>query len=106
MARWWIRVGNRRYCHRGIFSTCFRSRLRDSSDADRHIRAATKQINGILSTLERQYAGQDRRLAFLAVSDGAEDDILTLDWIYLDEEIATSYDGMLKNQIASMSAEG
>ncbi len=105
MARWWIRVGNRRYCHRGIFPTCFQSRLYDSSDMDPHIRAATNQINRILSTLEREYAGQNRRLAFLAVSDGAEDDILMLDWIYLDEEIATAYDGLLKNQIESMSAE-
>lgn len=94
MARFWIRVGTKRYCLRGLHSTCFRSQLYSAADdpnADPHILAATTEINEILSRLEHDHAGPDRTLAFVTLPDG-DDDILGLDWIYHDEEITTSCD--------------
>jgi len=117
MARWWILIGGQRYCHRGNYSTCYRSRLYIAADdasaagldgirrevappapvqadpyvAEPHIRVATREINEILSRLERDHAGPDRTLAFVVLPDG-DDDILGLDWIYHDQEIITSCD--------------
>jgi len=94
MAKFWIRVGKKRYCLRGLHSTCFRGRLlsaADDPDADPHILVATREINEILSRLEHHHAGTDRALVFVALPDG-DDDILGLDWIYHDQEITTSCD--------------
>src|SRR5215469_8067300 len=94
MSRWWIRVGRKRYCLRGLHSTCFRSQLYisvDDGNANPHIRVATREINEILSRLEKDHAGPDRTLAFVVLPDG-DDDVLGLDWIYHDEEITTSCD--------------
>jgi hypothetical protein len=76
-----------------LHSTCLHARLYTESGADRHIRAAIREINGILAKLEEQYAGPNRELAFLVVSDDAGDDVLTLDWIHVDKEVTTVYDG-------------
>ena len=100
MGRIWIRKKKKKkgkeknYCIKSFASTCYPAQLYSASgvDVDPHIRAATKEINRILQGVEK-YAGRDRTLAFLAVSDGAEDDILRLDWIYHDEEIVSKDDG-------------
>jgi hypothetical protein len=99
MARMWIRKKKgkkkKNYCIRSFIPTCYPAKLYASSgsDVDQHIRAATKAINGILSSLEKQYSGPDRTLAFLAVPVDAENDILRLDWIYEDEEYVSKEDG-------------
>ena len=99
MGRIWIRKRKgkkkKNYCIKSFASTCYPARLYSASgvDVDPHIRAATKEINGILQGVEKRYAGPDRTLAFLAVPDGAENDILRLDWIYHDEEIVSKDDG-------------
>jgi hypothetical protein len=96
MGKWWTQIGGKKYCHRGRHSTCYHARLYNAppdSGVDRHIRVATEEINQILSTLEQHHAGPDRELAFLAVRESDENDILRLDWIYHDEEITTIYDG-------------
>jgi hypothetical protein len=100
MPRMWIRKkkgkkGTRNYCIHSFIPTCYPAKLyaASGSDADQHIRAATKEINGILLSLEKQYAGPDRVLAFLAVPVDSENDILRLDWIYQDEEFVSKADG-------------
>ena len=100
MSRMWIRKkkgkkAKRNYCIRSFIPTCYPAKLyaASGSDVDPHIRIATKEINGILLTLEKKYAGPDRMLAFLAVPLDAENDILRLDWVYEDEEFVSKEDG-------------
>ena len=98
MGRSWVRRkgAKRNYCLSTRITTCYPAILytppKDDPDIDPAVRAATDEINRILSKLQQDNPERDRRLAFLAVPDG-EEDILRLDWVYEDDEIITASDG-------------
>jgi hypothetical protein len=96
MGRMWVRRKStgRNYCCTSVITTCYRALLYTPGDdsTDPAVRAATDEINRILSKLQHDDPGRDRRLAFLAFPDGKEDS-LRLDWEYEDDEIITASDG-------------
>jgi hypothetical protein len=92
--RSWVKIGKKIYCCTTVSSTCYQAQLASIAE-DRRLAAATEKINGTLKDVQ---APPGQELVIIAITDKQGEDVLALEWAYVDEEVVTYEDKELVSE--------